>query len=93
MDKNGFSDPYCRIIVAGQKPCKTLIIKKNLNPKWEPPAEAKFTLSDVQGVVEVEVWDKVRFHISCVALYHCYFHCLIKHFCPRVVDEQIYDEL
>jgi Ca2+-dependent lipid-binding protein len=59
MDNNGLSDPYCRILVAGQKACKTSIIKKSLNPKWEPPAEAKFTLNDLQQVVEIEVWDKV----------------------------------
>ena len=60
MDSNGLSDPYCRVLVAGKKECKTPRIKKTLDPKWEPPAEAKFNLASVESAkVEVEVWDKV----------------------------------
>lgn len=60
MDHNGLADPYCRVMVSGKRECKSHTVHKSLNPKWEPPAEAKCTINMLESAnVEIEVWDKV----------------------------------
>ncbi len=60
MDSNGFSDPYCEVILrylnSGQS-CgydKTPIIKTSLNPRWDWSRE--YTLKSAM-VVEIRVFD------------------------------------
>lgn len=61
-DLNGFSDPYCKVIVFGKDPkeaistVETPVIKKNLNPKWN----THHLLSFIEHPTKIvfELWDK-----------------------------------
>ena len=50
-----FSDPYALVFVGKNKPKKTKIVKKNLNPVWEESFEFPFTRHD--KTLQVQVWD------------------------------------
>ena len=54
-DANGFSDPYALVFVGKNKPKKTKIVKKSLNPVWEETFEFPFTRHD--KTLQVQVWD------------------------------------
>jgi hypothetical protein len=55
QDLNGFSDPYCKVYIAGQK-MKTSVQYKNLNPVWDEQLD--FKLHDkMDDSIRVEVWD------------------------------------
>ncbi|KAL6069579.1 Tricalbin-2 [Balamuthia mandrillaris] len=51
-DRNGYSDPYCKII-GGRRTHKTRIIKKTLDPVWEE----EFTVCIKDNTFKIEAWD------------------------------------
>lgn len=58
MDRNGFSDPYCKFFYAGKEVYKTKIQKKTLHPAWneffEVPVRSR---AAAQFKVDVMDWD------------------------------------
>ena len=54
-DLNGFSDPYALVFVGKNKPKKTKIVKKSLNPTWDETFEFPLTRHD--RTLQVQVWD------------------------------------
>ena len=60
-DRNGFSDPYVKLSLAGQQH-KSKTIKKTLNPKWDEYFEFKGVLRDLLAEslqLHVFDWDMV----------------------------------
>jgi len=56
-DRNGFSDPYCKIILNGAEVYKTSTQKKTLNPKWNESFEIPIP-SRTAAKFRVEVFDR-----------------------------------
>jgi len=56
-DRNGFSDPYCKIILNGAEVYKTSTQKKTLNPKWNESFEIPIP-SRTAATFRVEVFDR-----------------------------------
>ena len=58
-DRNGYSDPYCKVIVNGALPRKTKRIKKTLNPVWHETFKffAIYTTGKLKLDFEVYDWD------------------------------------
>jgi Ca2+-dependent lipid-binding protein len=56
-DRNGYSDPYCKIILNGQEVYKTATHKKTLNPKWNESFEIPVP-SRTAAKFRIEVFDR-----------------------------------
>ena len=57
MDRNGFSDPYVKVSVAGVTK-KTKTMKKTLSPRWDEFMEFPGRLSDlIASPLELRVFD------------------------------------
>ncbi|EFC47791.1 predicted protein [Naegleria gruberi] len=56
-DRNGLSDPYCKIIVNGALPRKTKTIKKTLNPVWNETFKFYAIYTTVKLKLKFEVFD------------------------------------
>eukprot|EP00003_Mantamonas_plastica_P011544 TRINITY_DN2129_c0_g1_i1.p1 TRINITY_DN2129_c0_g1~~TRINITY_DN2129_c0_g1_i1.p1 ORF type:complete len:687 (+),score=272.45 TRINITY_DN2129_c0_g1_i1:165-2225(+) len=56
-DSNGFSDPFCQLIVEKQKQ-KSTCKEKNLDPVWEESFE--FDVTQLHGKIVCNLWDKDR---------------------------------
>jgi len=55
MDDNGFSDPYARVFINGEKH-KTKKKERTLNPKWKERFDFRLT-NPLSTKVEFSVWD------------------------------------
>ncbi|XP_025104942.1 tricalbin-3-like isoform X2 [Pomacea canaliculata] len=56
MDRNGFSDPYCVVSLAGKKVFTTAVKKKTLFPKWNETVT--LDIKDEDTAITIDVFDK-----------------------------------
>ena len=58
-DKNGLSDPYVAVKVAGKRPRRTRTITETLNPVWEQDLKFEGSIQSlISKPVELHVWDR-----------------------------------
>ncbi|KAL3874920.1 hypothetical protein ACJMK2_037872, partial [Sinanodonta woodiana] len=56
MDRNGFSDPYCQVMMNSKQLYCTSVKKKTLFPKWNE--SFMFEMKEDDGMIEIFMYDK-----------------------------------